>query len=205
VIKKYIATVTLTLVCATALAQSPPATPAPAPPGAGLQQTAPRPSRPSASTAQQPSTTITGCLYREEQIPGRKPNVAERAGVLEDYILVDTTMPNQPASAGKPATPGTTGTTGTREPATPSYGRMFKVENIPGEKLKTLLGKRVEVTGRIDPEGSAPNRPGDGGAPTADKGLGPDAINLPEFEANAIREVPGGCLAFPSTTTTPRQ
>ncbi len=62
------------------------------------------------TTAQQPTTTLAGCLYREDQVPGRKPNVAERAGVLEDYILADTAV----AGSAKPgATPGATGATGT--------------------------------------------------------------------------------------------
>ncbi len=54
-------------------------------------QPAPRPG----ATAQQPTTTLTGCLYREDQIPGRKPNVAEKAGVMEDYILAGATMADE--------------------------------------------------------------------------------------------------------------
>ena len=53
-----------------------------------------------------------------------------------------------------------------------------KVENIPDERLKALVGKRVEVSGRIDPEDA-----GLGGGPTQDRGPGPDKVNLPEFEA----------------------
>src|SRR5918993_3418160 len=58
------------------LAAQQPATPASQP-----AQPAPRPG----TTAQQPATTLTGCLYRENQIAGRTPNVAERAGMMEDY------------------------------------------------------------------------------------------------------------------------
>jgi hypothetical protein len=73
---------------------------------------------------------------------------------------------------------------------------MYKVESIPDERLKGLVGKRVEVTGKIDPEGfPATNRPG---AATPDKGPGPDQINLPEFEAASIREIPGTCPATPA-------
>ena len=142
------------------------------------------------TTTVQPTTTLTGCLYREDQVPGRKPNIAERAGVLEDYILADATVASaqqQPRPTGAPAT----GTSGTQ----PSTGTMYKVENIPDERLKALVGKRVEVAGRIDPEGRGVL--GVGGGVKPDRGLGPDAIGLPEFEASSIREVSGKCPAAP--------
>lgn len=143
--------------------------------GLAAQQAPPTP-----SATVQPTTTLAGCLYREDQIPGRKPNVAERAGVLEDYILADAST-----SSSKPgATPGAAITT----------GNMYKVEGPRDDKLKSLVGKRVEVTGRIDPEGG----PGARGTPRADRGLGPDGINLPEFEATSIRETSGTCPARPA-------
>jgi hypothetical protein len=162
------------------------------------QQTAPRPSPQTpapAAAASQTTTMLTGCLYREAQVPGRTPNVAERAGVLEDYILADATTTAGQAQPG--ATAGATGTSG----SVPTTGNMYKVENIPDERLKALVGKKVEVTGRIDPEGApAPvGRPGAAtGAATPDRGLGPDQLNFPEFEASAIREVAGTCPATPA-------
>ena len=58
------------------------------------QQTQPPTQRPT----QQPSamqntatTTLQGCVYEEKDVPGRTPNVAEQAGVMEDYILVTAT------------------------------------------------------------------------------------------------------------------
>jgi hypothetical protein len=140
-------------------------------------------------TAQQPTTTLVGCLYREDQVPGRKPNVAERAGVLEDYILADASTASAQTKPG--ATTGATGTTGT----TPTSGNMYKVEGPSDEQLKTLVGKRVEITGRIDPEGGPGATPG---KPRPDRGLGPDEINLPEFEVSAIREISGTCPATPA-------
>jgi len=71
---------------------------------------------------------------------------------------------------------------------------MYKVEKIPGDRLKAMVGKRVEVVGRIDPEGS-PARPA-GAQP--DRGLGPDKINLPEIEGASIREASGTCPATPA-------
>jgi hypothetical protein len=78
---------------------------------------------------------------------------------------------------------------------------MYKVEKIPDEQLKALVGKRVEVTGRIDPEGAGTGRPAAGATP--DRGLGPDKINLPEFEAASIREVSGACPATPAPAPAP--
>jgi hypothetical protein len=156
--------------------------------GAGQPQDPPLPQTPAATTLQ-PATTLVGCLYREDQVPGRKPNVAERAGVLEDYILADASMPSTQSKPG--ATPEATGTTGTA----PASGNMYKVEGPPDERLKALVGKKVEVTGRIDPEGGPGATPG---APRPDRGLGPDQINLPEFEASSVREISGTCPATPA-------
>jgi hypothetical protein len=137
------------------------------------------------------TTTLVGCLYREDEIPGRTPNVTERAGILEDYILADAATKIDRAEPG--ATSGTSGTV-------PASGRMYKIENIPDERLKALLRKKVEVTGRIDPQrAQAPGRPGSAtGAPTPDVGPSPDRINLPEFEASSIREISGQCPAKPA-------
>ena len=33
--------------------------------------------------------TVTGCLQKEADVPGFEPNVAERAGILEDYLLTN--------------------------------------------------------------------------------------------------------------------
>ena len=144
-------------------------------------------SEPAATTTALTTATLVGCLYRESQVPGRTPNVAERAGVLEDYILAGATMPAQTRPGTPPEAVGTSG-------AVPTTGNMYKVENIPDERLKALVGKRVEVSGRIDPEDA-----GLGGASTRDRGPGPDQVNLPEFEASSIREVSGSCPATPAS------
>lgn len=149
------------------------------------QQDQPK-TQPQTATTVKPTTTLTGCLYREDQVPGRKPNIVERAGILEDYILTEATI-SDPQQQPKPAAGGPTGTAGT----VAATGTIYKVENIPDERLKSLVGKRVEVVGRIDPEGRS--QLGVGGGQRPDRGPGPDAISLPEVEASAIREVPGKC------------
>ena len=44
---------------------------------------------PATASAQEHSVTVEGCLVREKDVPGRQPNTAERAGVMEDFILTN--------------------------------------------------------------------------------------------------------------------
>lgn len=148
------------------------ATAAQAPPPAQQQ--------PQAAAASQ-ALTLSGCLYREDQVPGRTPNLAERVGILDDFILADASV-----AAGPKGPQGLTGNT-------PPSGNQYEVDGIADEKLKAFVGKRVEVTGKIDPEGSTLP-----GGPRPDRGIGPDKINLPEIEATSIREVAGTCPATPA-------
>src|SRR5262245_10217366 len=81
-------------------------------------------------TAQtQTAATLTGCVYKESDVPGRTPNVAERVGVMEDYILADAKVSESVTNA-RP-----TGTSGT-------VGSMYKLEKISDDKLKAVVGKR---------------------------------------------------------------
>jgi hypothetical protein len=139
--------------------------------------------------AQAETRTLEGCVYREDAIPGRSPNVAERAGVLEDYILV--------ASPDPAGTPGAVGTSGTEAPAAPATAepKMFKLEHEDDDKLRALVGKRVRVTGKVDAERSDRSA---AGAPAQDRSLGPDQIELPEFEVATITETTGECPATPN-------
>lgn len=177
------------------------------------------------ATGVQQTTTVTGCVYKEADVPGRDPNIAERAGVLEDYILV-------PQSGQTTRTPGTTGATGTTpptttppttqppttqppttqppttQPTTPqtagttgaaSGHKAFKLEHASDDRLRAMVGKMVEVTGKIDAERGDTKSVGTTGAPARDEVPGnPDDIELPEFEVSSIREVGGTCPATPN-------
>jgi hypothetical protein len=171
--------------------QNPPQTP---PPTTQPPTTQPPMTQPPAApaTAQNMETkTIQGCVYKEEAVPGRTPNVAEKAGILEDYILV--------ASADTSAeTVGTTGTTPPAAGAATPMPKAFKLEKISDDKLRAVVGKRVEVTGTMDIERSDTKGAGTTGAPAADKSVGPDEIELPEFEVESLREIEGACPATPN-------
>jgi hypothetical protein len=79
--------------------------------------------------------------------------------------------------------------------------KAFKLEHADDEKLQAVVGKRVEVTGKVDAESDdVANRPataGTSGTPATDRSVGPDQIELPEFEVTSIREVAGTCPATP--------
>jgi hypothetical protein len=180
------------LAAAVAIAQTPSSpqssSPSQQPSTSSQQPATSQPATPSPSAAAA-SITLVGCLVREDQVPGRQPNIAERAGVLEDYILTDAQTASETGSAS--GTAGATGTSGSAS-ATSNISKMYKVEGIPDERLKSLVGKRVAVSGKVDADDRREAAPtGTAGAATprtADD-------DMPEFEATSIREVPGSCPA----------
>jgi hypothetical protein len=177
VFRRYGIAVGLAAMCAATAAaqQQPPAS------GSTPQQPAAQTQPADRSTGT--TATLIGCVYKEQDVAGRTPNVAERAGVMEDYILAQVERKGDATASGAVGTSGAAG------------HRMYKLEQIADERLKALVGKRVEVTGKIDAGDTA--RPS--GAPAADKNpASPDKIELPEFEVSSIKEVEGTCPANPS-------
>lgn len=138
--------------------------------------------RPPATQQEKAKTvTVEGCLVREADVPGRKPNVAERAGIAEDYILTSTKMIKGSAPQGSPqARPGETptGTAGAREP-------MYEVEGIDDEKLKQHAGRRVQIEGTFENVDRARTKP-EAQTPADD---------LVELRGTVIRQVSGDCPA----------
>jgi hypothetical protein len=76
---------------------------------------------------------------------------------------------------------------------------MYKLEFVDDEKLKSMVGKRVEVVGRIDVGAGDQTAPAPGATTTtADKVIGRDKVNLAEFEVASIKEVAGTCPTSPA-------
>jgi len=126
-----------------------------------------------------PAMSLTGCLYRQRDVPGRIPNLTETATALEAYVVADARIVGEGSSA-----PGLVGGTG---------GRTYKVESIPVEQVRALVGKRVEVSGRVetdDEDGARPDR----------NPVSRELIDFSDFVAASIREVAGGtaCSARPA-------
>jgi hypothetical protein len=144
---------------------------------------------PAQSMAQDHAVTVEGCLVREKDVPGREPNVAERAGVAEDYILTNVKfLKGSPhASAGAAVgTAGATGTSGTTAGATSEAGThamagmKFEVRGIDEARLQPFVGQRVEIEGKIDPA-DFPER-------VREKTAGEPAGDLPELQGTVIRK-----------------
>ena len=133
--------------------------------------------RPPAAQTEKATVTVEGCLMREQDVPGRKPNPAERAGMMEDYILVNAKMikGSAPQASTAPAQPGQpTGTSGTLSP-------MYDVKEIADTRLKELVGKRVQIDGTFADVTKSP-----AAGPTED---------LADIRGTTIRQVPGECPA----------
>jgi hypothetical protein len=152
----------------------------------GVAAQAPASSQPQPQTAAKPpqavsaaAVTIEGCLVREQDVPGRKPNIAERQGVMEDYILTSTKIVkgSAPTASTRPDQP--TGTAGTA-----AGSRMYQVKVIDDEKLKALVGKRVQVEGTLA-DLDEPKTPS------------PGAEDLADIESSSIRQVSGECPSKP--------
>lgn len=87
---------------------------------------------------------ITGCLKEEKDVPGSKPNVAERAGVSEDYILTGVKMSSASKVSGI------------------ALATKYEIEGISKDELKKHLNHQVEIAGTItQPEPSGNDRTAD--------------------------------------------
>jgi hypothetical protein len=137
----------------------------------------------SAAPSEGAVVTVEGCLVREQDVPGRRPNIVERQGVMQDYILTSTKIVKGSAAAsgtaearpGQPA--GVAGAVGTA-----GSSAMYHVKGISNEKLTELVGRRVQVDGKLqDLDRAAPRTSED----------------LPDIQATAIRQVTGECPAKP--------
>jgi len=153
---------------AAAAQDPPPRTPPQTPPATG-------------TSASQSARTVTveGCLMREADVPGRKPNVAERAGMGEDYILTSTKVVkgSAPSAAGAKGDDKPTGTAGMRA--------MYEVSGIEGDQLKQHAGQRVQIDGMFE---NADRATGAGQTASDD---------LVELRGTTIRKVAGECPAKP--------
>jgi hypothetical protein len=106
-------------------------------------------------------------------------------GIAEDYILTSASVApaaSAPAGATGSGTPSATGTSG----STPSTGSSYKLSGLDDAKLKALIGKRVEVVGKVD-AGDAKDVASGAARPAA------NPKDIPEFDAVSIREVTGSC------------
>ena len=124
--------------------------------------------------------TVEGCLFKEVDVPGRRPPASEQPRVNRDndYVLVNIKMikGSAPAVAERPkpddAPAGTSGVV--------TSGPMFKVEEIALGELETNAGQRVQIEGRFQHVDRAGNT------------VSP-ATELVKLRGTAMRKVEGSC------------
>lgn len=154
----------------------------------------------SQGTAQQPAqqpqpqqmaahtVKVEGCLVREAAVEGREPNVAERAGAMEDYILTSVKfLEGAPQAHRSAGTSGATGTSGTAGEAAGTSAKAdaktkLEVRGLDDEKLQPFVGQRVEIEGKVDPQDFAER------AREQASASGEKSGDLPELEGTVIRK-----------------
>jgi hypothetical protein len=137
------------------------------------------------------TVTLVGCLQREQDVPGKEPNVAERAGIGEDFILTNASPKGEDTeSKDSQEAVGTSGTI-----ASTGAQKMFKIEGLDDEQLRDYIGKRVEVTGRLDDDAASPEVGTSGNAEGSGQYEKPNRDKLPKIDAASIRPAAGNCPA----------
>ena len=135
-----------------------------------------------AAAAADQVVTVTGCLKAEKDVPGRRPNVAERAGVTEDYILTSVKM----APSSKVSGIG--------------LAASYEIEGIAEAELQKHLNHQVEITGTLTTGNAMGNR---GTAPETNPGAEkrqgtPQSTanaDLPAIQATSLKMVAATCPA----------
>ena len=123
-----------------------------------------QPAAPAAPAAQATDTIkVTGCLKNEKDVAGLKPNVAERAGITEDYILTDVKLAGDSKSAM-------------------GLAAMYEIEGISEGDLKAHLNHQIEVTGQLSKVET-----GAAAATATNRG------DVPDFKATSVRMVSPTC------------
>jgi hypothetical protein len=145
------------------------------------------------------TVTVTGCLKAEKDVPGRRPNAAERAGVTEDYILTGVKMAQSSATSGIGLAP------------------MYEIEGISEAELQKHLNHQVEITGTLNrsaasgtgtgatgttgtgttgsrPTGTGATGTGATGSTAAGNTQGTNA-DLPELRGTSLKMVSATCPA----------
>jgi hypothetical protein len=148
-------------------------------------QNPPQQSPSSSATQDRPAmagemVTVEGCLFKEIDVPGRKPPEGEQSRVIRDndYVIADTKMIKGTApAASRSGRPGEapTGTSGVV-----TSGPMFKVEEIDLGQLEKNAGQRVQIDGVFQHLDRA----------TAPVSSGNDLVKL---RRTAMRKVAGEC------------
>lgn len=117
--------------------------------------------------------TVEGCLHREADVPGRKPTIAERAGIGEDFVLTQSRIVKGAGPSGETNADG--------------QSAIYDVQGLSADQLKSNVNKRVQIDGAFEHQERARKGP-------EVNGTGNDLV---ELKGTAIRAVSGDCGTGP--------
>src|SRR5262245_49006183 len=117
--------------------------------------------------------TVEGCLHREADVPGRRPNIAERAGIGEDFVLTQSRIVKGSSPSG--------------EANEDAHNAIYDVQGLSVDQLKSNVNKRVQIDGTFEHQERAQKGP-------EVNGTGNDLV---ELKGAAIRAVAGDCATGP--------
>ena len=125
------------------------------------------------ATANAQVVTVTGCLKAEKDVPGRRPNAAERAGITDDYVLTNVKM-----AQGSPA-------------SGIGLAAMYEIEGIAEAELQKHLNHQVEIVGSLTPGNTQGNR----GAAAATGSAASANADLPQLQGTTLKMLSATCTA----------
>lgn len=125
------------------------------------------------ATANAQVVTVTGCLKAEKDVPGRRPNAAERVGITDDYVLTNVKMSQGSATSGI------------------GLASMYEIEGIAEAELQKHLNHQVEIVGSLTPGNAQGNR----GAAAATGSAASAHADLPQLQGTTLKMVSTTCTA----------
>lgn len=132
---------------------------------------------------QSETIVLVGCLQRE---------AAVRPGERDHYVLLDARRADREARSTRSGTRA-------RSPVQTDtlvivWAYNVERQGVTEQQVKTLIGRRVEITGYLDQDDPEETRRLGVASRDAPR---PPADQLPDLKAQAIRAVPGICAAAP--------
>jgi hypothetical protein len=136
--------------------------------------------------------TATGCLKQERDIPGLLPNMADRVGMGEGFVLTNARLTGVAASDTSPTTKYS------RDMARGPSSALYAIAGLDKDKLQSLLNQQVEVTGRLETaphstDAAPPTAQPDKHAETEGDTQAGRGEHLQQIRATAIRSTSGTC------------
>jgi LPXTG-motif cell wall-anchored protein len=138
------------------------------------------------------SMTVTGCLMKEadyRKAHGLGKGALLGVGLGDEFVLVDATDTAASSAATTPASPSSAGCTET------GNGKAYRLTGKTEDKLKSLVGHRIEVTGQFDHERDAKTAAGQ-----TDAKLPPEIKIASYHEASASSRASSSANAAPASS-----